>query len=119
VTEVAADLLESYGDSGDVNTASNDALHCGLVDVPRLRRVLAGLPRSEAADGRLVLAVDVTHWLRPDAPTSSDRLFCHPATRYDVGKAARRPETIAERDHAGPLRSDPGHVSGARQKTAP
>jgi hypothetical protein len=24
-----------------------------------------------------VLAVDVSPWLRPDAPTSSDRLFCH------------------------------------------
>jgi hypothetical protein len=36
-------------------------------DAPRLRQVLAGLPQPEAADGRLVLAVDVTHWLRPDA----------------------------------------------------
>jgi hypothetical protein len=26
----------------------------------------------------------------------------HPATRYDVGKTARRPETIAERDQARP-----------------
>lgn len=43
----------------------------------RLRQVPAGLPQPEAADGRLVLAVDVTHWLRPDAPTSADRLFCH------------------------------------------
>lgn len=43
-----------------------DALNCGNVDVLRLRQVLAGLPQPEAADGRLVLAVDVTHWLRPD-----------------------------------------------------
>ncbi|MDQ0945803.1 hypothetical protein QFZ67_007508 [Streptomyces sp. V1I1] len=55
----------------------HDALNCGSVDVPRLRQVLAGLPQPEAADGRLVLAVDVTNWLRPDAPTSPDRLFCH------------------------------------------
>ncbi|WUL01105.1 transposase [Streptomyces sp. NBC_00356] len=47
------------------------------MDVSRLRQVPAGLPQPEAADGRLVLAVDVTHWLRPDAPTSADRLFCH------------------------------------------
>lgn len=47
------------------------------MDVPQLRQVLAGLPQPVAADGRLVLAVDVTHWLRPDAPTSPDRLFCH------------------------------------------
>lgn len=33
------------------------------------------MPR--AADGHLVLAVDVSNWLRPDAPTSADRLFCH------------------------------------------
>ncbi|MGR3875643.1 NF041680 family putative transposase [Streptomyces graminifolii] len=57
--------------------AMYDALNSGNVDVPRLRQVLAGLPQPEAADGRLVLAVDVTHWLRPDAPTSADRLFCH------------------------------------------
>jgi hypothetical protein len=25
----------------------------------------------------LVLAVDVSPWLRPDAPTSAQRLFCH------------------------------------------
>lgn len=39
--------------------------------------MLAGLPMPQAADGRLVLAVDVSNWLRPDAPTSADRLFCH------------------------------------------
>lgn len=57
--------------------AMYDALNKGSVDVPRLRQVLAGLPQLESADGRLVLAVDVTHWLRPDAPTSPDRLCCH------------------------------------------
>ncbi|MEU2854585.1 transposase [Streptomyces syringium] len=57
--------------------AMYDALNSGNVDVPRLRQALAGLPQPEAADGRLVLAVDDTHWLRPDAPTSADRLFCH------------------------------------------
>src|SRR5262249_25080128 len=30
-----------------------------------------------AAGGRLMLAVDVSAWLRPDANTSPDRLFCH------------------------------------------
>jgi hypothetical protein len=42
-----------------------------------LRRTLAGLPLPRAADGRIVLAVDVSNWLHPDAPTSEDRLFCH------------------------------------------
>ncbi len=27
--------------------------------------------------GRIVLAVDVSPWLRPDAPTCPERLFCH------------------------------------------
>jgi hypothetical protein len=57
--------------------AMYEALNHGNLDVPRLRQVLAGLPMPRAADGRLVLAVDVSNWLRPDAPTSTDRLFCH------------------------------------------
>ncbi|WP_406729855.1 NF041680 family putative transposase [Streptomyces sp. GD-15H] len=54
-----------------------DALNCGRIDAARLRRALAVLPQPKAADNRLVLAVDVSHWLRPDAPCSPDRLFCH------------------------------------------
>ncbi|GAA2464619.1 NF041680 family putative transposase [Streptomyces mauvecolor] len=57
--------------------AMYDALNQGRIDVNRLRRALAVLPQPQAADGRLVLAVDVSAWLRPDAPTSPDRLFCH------------------------------------------
>jgi hypothetical protein len=52
-----------------------DALNRRRTDTGRLRRTLAALPK--AADGRLVLAVDVSNWLRPDAPCSADRLFCH------------------------------------------
>ncbi|MEU1630310.1 transposase, partial [Streptomyces sp. NPDC020096] len=37
----------------------------GGVDVARLRRALAGVPLPRAADGRLVLAADITCWLRP------------------------------------------------------
>jgi DDE superfamily endonuclease len=56
--------------------AMYDALAHGAVEPVRLRRAVArlGLPR---ADGRIVLAVDVSPWLRSDAPTSADRLFCH------------------------------------------
>lgn len=39
------------------------------------------MPR--AVDGRLVLAADVSPWLRPDANTSPDRSFCH---TYGRGK---------------------------------
>src|SRR5579859_4841677 len=54
-----------------------DAVNCGRVDIGRLRRALAGLPLPRAGDGRIRLAVDVSNWLRPEAATSPDRLFCH------------------------------------------
>ena len=54
-----------------------DAVNCGRVEIGRLRRSLAGLPMPRAADGRLMLAVDVSSWLRPGAATSPERLFCH------------------------------------------
>ena len=57
--------------------AMYDALNQGRIDVQRLRTVLAGLPLPRWGDGRLMLAVDVSAWLRPDAATSPDRLFCH------------------------------------------
>ncbi|MBQ0987793.1 transposase [Streptomyces sp. F63] len=55
----------------------------GWLEPARLRRALADLPLPRAADGRIVLAVDVSHWLRPDAPTSDQRLFCHVCGRGD------------------------------------
>src|SRR5215468_6665865 len=54
-----------------------DAVNHGRIDIARLRRCLAGLPLPRAADGRLMLAVDVSNWLRPGAATSPGRLFCH------------------------------------------
>jgi hypothetical protein len=54
-----------------------DAVNQGRIEVRRLRTALAGLTLARAVDGRLMLAVDVSAWLRPDAVTSSDRLFCH------------------------------------------
>ena len=54
-----------------------DGVNRGRIDFARLRRTLAGLPLPRAADGRLMLAVDVSNWLRPGAATSPDRLFCH------------------------------------------
>jgi DDE superfamily endonuclease len=54
-----------------------DAVNHGRISIGRLRRALAGLPLQRAADGRLMLAVDVSNWLRPGAATSPERLFCH------------------------------------------
>jgi hypothetical protein len=57
--------------------AGYDAINHGRIEVDRLRATVAGLPLPRAADGRIVLAVDVSPWLRPDAACSPDRLFCH------------------------------------------
>ena len=54
-----------------------DAVNSGRVQIGRLRRSLAALPFPAWADGRIRLAADVSNWLRPDAQTSPDRLFCH------------------------------------------
>jgi hypothetical protein len=55
----------------------------GRIDVERLRTALAAVPLPRAADGRLVLAVDITCWLRPEAHTSPERILCH---TYGRGK---------------------------------
>jgi DDE superfamily endonuclease len=60
-----------------------DALAAGRMDVARLRRALVAVPLPRAADGRLVLAADITCWLRPDAHTSPQRILCH---TYGRGK---------------------------------
>jgi hypothetical protein len=54
-----------------------DAVNCGRVEVARLRRALACLPLPSWPDGRIRLAADVSNWLRPEAVTSPQRLFCH------------------------------------------
>ena len=53
------------------------AVNCGRIDIARLRWSLACLPLPAWDDGRIRLAADVSNWLRPDAATSPDRLFCH------------------------------------------
>jgi len=54
-----------------------DAVNAGQVHIARLRRALAALPLPRWDDGRIRLAADVSNWLRPDAETSPERLFCH------------------------------------------
>jgi DDE superfamily endonuclease len=53
------------------------ALNSGEVRIGRLRRALSALPLPRWDDGRIRLACDVSNWLRPDAETSPERLFCH------------------------------------------
>jgi hypothetical protein len=53
------------------------ALSRGRIDIDKLRTVLASVTVPRAADGRTVLAVDVTCWLRPEAHTSPQQVLCH------------------------------------------
>ena len=52
------------------------ALSRGRIDTARLRWSLAALPLPRF-HGRIVLACDVSPWLRPDAWTSPERTWCH------------------------------------------
>ncbi|MES9553869.1 MULTISPECIES: transposase [unclassified Streptomyces] len=65
-----------------------DALAAGEVDVARLRRAPVAVPLPRSADGRLVLAADITCWLRPSAHTSPQRILCH---TYGRGKDQHLP----------------------------
>ncbi|MPY81359.1 MAG: hypothetical protein GEV04_23755, partial [Actinophytocola sp.] len=79
VTDLARLSLEPVHRRG--HGALYDALNAGRVDTERLGQLVAGLsvPRMPGPDGRdrIVLAVDASSWLRPDAATSPDRSFCH------------------------------------------
>lgn len=59
------------------------ALNRGRLEITRLRRALTSLPLPRAAEGPVVLAVDITSWLRPEAHTSPERILCH---TYGRGK---------------------------------
>ncbi|MEV0681810.1 transposase [Actinosynnema sp. NPDC050436] len=55
----------------------------GGIDFVRLKTALGAVSVPRAADGRLVSAVDVTCWLRPEAHTARQRILCH---TYGRGK---------------------------------
>jgi DDE superfamily endonuclease len=54
-----------------------DGLNAGRVDIGRLRWAVGCVPLPCWPDGRIRLAADVCCWLRPDAVTSPERMFCH------------------------------------------
>lgn len=58
-----------------------DSLDRGRIDIDRFRNVVARQQIPRCDDGRIVLAIDVSNWLRPDANTSPERLFCHTYAR--------------------------------------
>ncbi len=82
-----------------------DAANAGRIQVDRLRRQLAELPLPRDSEGRIVLAVDVSNWLRPDAATAPDRSFCHV---YGPGQERRAADSgvavlVRGRPGAGPV----------------
>ena len=58
-----------------------DSVNQGRIDLGRFRNVVARQQIPRCDDGRIVLGIDVSNWLRPDANTSPERLFCHTYAR--------------------------------------
>ncbi|QGU07171.1 Transposase DDE domain protein [Corynebacterium occultum] len=79
VTDLAHLSLEAEHRRG--HGALYDAINHGYLDTTRLQHLMAQGPiptiTGPAGRDRIVLAVDVSNWLRPDAATSPDRSFCH------------------------------------------
>jgi hypothetical protein len=75
VTDLAR--LSLVAECGRGHGGVYDGLNAGVVVTGRLRRALAGLVLPRWPDGGIRLAVDVCNWLRPDAVTSPERLYCH------------------------------------------
>jgi hypothetical protein len=75
VTDLArVSLVPEFGRG---HGALYDGLNAGRVEFGRLRAAVAGLPLPAWPDGRIRLAADVSAWLRPEAETSPERMFCH------------------------------------------
>jgi hypothetical protein len=90
-------------------TARGDALFewCdALLCTDRPVRSLAGLVLPRLADARLVPAVDVSPWLRPDAACSPDRLFCH-----TYGRAKGQAQMIPGWPYSFVAALEPGRTS--------
>ncbi|MFD7623207.1 hypothetical protein [Streptomyces sp. NPDC059802] len=64
------------------------------------------MPLPRAANGRLVLAVEVSPWLRPDANTCADRSFCH---RF--GRGEGRHQTVPGRPYSAVAALETGRTS--------
>ncbi len=83
-----------------------DSINHGRLDIARFRNVVArqSIPRCE--DGRIALAIDISHWLRPDANTSPERLFCH-----TTGRGAGQAQIIPGWPYSFVAALEPGRTS--------
>jgi len=75
--DLGDDVLGGDHPGAGHGVAVYDALNAGAIDIGRLRWAVGCLPLPAWPDGRIRLAVDVCCWLRPEARTSPERLFCH------------------------------------------
>ena len=84
--------------------------------IGRLRRGVAGLPLPRVGD-RIVLAADVSQWLRPDAETSAARLFCyvHGRAKGNAQMIAGWPYSVVAALGSGPQQLDRGAGHGPRR----
>src|SRR6201982_4184667 len=87
-----------------------DAVNHGGGDTGRLRRSLAGLALPRAADGRLVLAADVSNWLRPGGATRPERVVCHLFGRGG-GRGTGQPQMIPGWPYSVIAALEPGRTS--------
>ena len=55
-----------------------DSVNQGRIDLDRIRNVVARQSIPRCGDGRIMLAIDVSHWLRPDANTSPNACSATP-----------------------------------------
>src|SRR5258708_39075485 len=83
-------------------------MNAGRVEITRLRWSLAALPLPAWPDGRIRLAADVSNWLRPDAGTSPERMFCH-----CYGRAKGNAQMIPGWPYSVIAALEPGRTSGA------
>jgi hypothetical protein len=83
-----------------------DSLNQGRIDIGRFRDIVASQQIPRCDDGRIVLAIDVSNWLRPDASTSPDRLLCH---TYGRGKG--QAQMIPGRPYSFVAVLEPGRTS--------
>lgn len=83
ISDIARLSLEPEQERG--HGAVYDGLAVGSINHDLLAQTLAATPiptiTGPDGRGRIVLAVDVSNWLRPDAATSADRSFCHTYAR--------------------------------------
>jgi len=77
-----------------------DGLNHGSIEIARLRHSVAGLPLPRVGE-RIVLAADVSPWLRPDAETSPQRAVL-PRARPGQGQRPDDPGlAVLDRGRAG------------------